>query len=110
MGGPENQITVAIVVAFAILLAIAAPLLTLWRARTRERRRDDWLSANAQPRLTTALFASIALLSVGGALACALGAAAGYPLLWAPAALSMGVLTSTIVSSVVAFRMPKELP
>lgn len=104
-----QQIALAIVVMLSIIVAVALPLLTLWRVRTREQRRGEWLSANAQPRLTAIGHGFIALLSVGGALACALGAIAGYPFLWAPVALSAGVLVSTIVSAVVAYSTPAEL-
>lgn len=97
-----------IAVFLAVVAAVAAPLLTLRRVRTHDRRRDEWLWANAQPRLTAVTYVVTALLSIGGAVVCGLGAIAGYPFLWAPAALFVGMLASTVISSVVAFRMPRE--
>lgn len=103
-----QQIALTVVALISIAMAIALPLVTIRRLRTRRQRRDEWLGANAQPRLTAVAHGLGALLSVVGALALALGAIAGSPLLWAPVALCASVLVSTIISAVVAFRTPPD--
>lgn len=96
-----------IVVALAVAIAVALPLVTLWRLRTPERRRDEWLGAAAQPRLTRLSFAlSFALTAVGGLVSVFI-AVDGFPLAWATVALSAGLLASTLISAVVALRTPR---
>ena len=110
MTEPGQQFAVVIVVMLAIVVAVLAPILTVRRLRTRERRRDEWLSANAEPRLSAAMFVVTGLASILGGSVCALLAIAGYPLLWALTAMFVGLLASTVISGVVAFRTPKDLP
>ena len=108
MDEPGQQIALTVVALICIAMAVALPLVTLWRVRTRVQRRDEWLGANAQPRLTALAHGMSALLSVVGALACTLGTIAGYPFLWATVALCASVLVSTIISAVVAFWTPSD--
>ena len=98
-----------ILIALAVMVAIAVPLITLWRLRTPERRRDEWLGANAQPRITRLFYAvGISFLLIGG-LGCTLLALAGYRFAWAPVALFAGLLASTAISATASFRTPRDL-
>ncbi|MFG6446055.1 hypothetical protein ACFXP7_12115 [Microbacterium sp. P06] len=107
--GTGGQIATTIVVVLAAFLAAALPIVTLWRLRTPDRRRDEWLSANGQPRLTAVNYAIGAVFSLGFGLAGVLGALAGYPILWAAVVAGAGFLTHTIISAVVSFRPPADL-
>lgn len=104
-----QQAAQAATMILAIAVAVALPLLTLSRMRTPTQRRDEWLGANAQRGLTAVAHGLAIVSSLGGGLACALGAIAGHPFLWAAVALSAGVLASTIISVVVTLRTPSDL-
>jgi divalent metal cation (Fe/Co/Zn/Cd) transporter len=104
-----KQTAITIVIILAVIAAVLVPSMTLWRLRTPARRRDEWLGANAQPRMTMVAHGIAALLGVTAALACGMGAIGGYPILWAPAALGGGVLASAIISGTVALRTPAEI-
>lgn len=97
-----------IVIVLSSVVALIVPLVTLWRLRTPEQRRDEWLSANGQRRISRLFCAlGITLTALGGAI-CVLVALAGYPLAWAAFALFVGLLVSTIISACAAFRVPDD--
>lgn len=106
MNDPGQQIALVSVAILTGAIGIALPIQTLWRLRAREGRRDEQLAANAQPRLTALSRGFAAILGVGGAVGCALGAAAGFPFLWAPAVFGAGIFVSAVISAVVEFRVP----
>jgi hypothetical protein len=89
-----------------VAMGIALPLQTLWRLRSAERRRDDQLSANAQPRLAVISHVMGALIGLGAVVGCAPAAIAGHPFFWAVACLGVGIFVSAIVSAAVVFRTP----
>lgn len=98
-----------VVHAIAVVSGVALPAFTLWRFRSRKRRRDEWLSANAHPIMAAVLHGGVALVSiiVGGA--CALGAIAGYSFLWSPVIAFAGLLITTITTVIVARTAPADL-
>ncbi|MFF7290975.1 hypothetical protein ACFY9N_00445 [Microbacterium sp. NPDC008134] len=98
-----------IIITLAVAFALAVPLITLWRLRTPERRRDEWLGANAQPRFTRIAYALGISLTLFSGLTCTLIALAGYRLAWAPVALCVGLMASTAISARAAFRTPRDL-
>ncbi len=108
MDEPGQQIALTVLALTSLVMAVALPVVTLRRLRSREQRRDEWLGANAQPRLTAVAHGLSALLSIGGVLGCALGAIAGRTFLWALAALCAGILASTIISAVVVLRTARD--
>ncbi|MFK0402625.1 hypothetical protein ACIQTT_09870 [Microbacterium sp. NPDC090225] len=98
-----------IVISLAVAVAVALPIVTLWRLRTPERRRDEWLGANARPRSARWAYAlGIILPSIGG-LGCTLLTLTGYRLALAPVALFAGLLASAAISATAAFRTPRDL-
>lgn len=96
-----NVIEILIVAA-----GIALPLQTLWRLRTPDRRRDDRLAANAQPRLTVISHVMGALIGLGAVFWCAMGAIAGHPFFCAVVCLGAGIFVATLISAAVVFRTP----
>ena len=108
MDDPSRIALIGILI-LAVVAGVALPLHTLWRVGSPDRRRDAQLAANAQPRLTAISHAFAALLGAGAASGSALGAIAGYPFLWGPACLGVGLFASTIISAVAVFRAPPEL-
>lgn len=106
MDDPGQQIVWTAVMVAAIAAALALPLLTVRRLRTRGRRRDEQLAANAQPGLTMVSHGLAALLALAAVSACGAAALAGHPFLWAPAWIGGGILVSSIISAAVVFRAP----
>lgn len=102
---PLEQVTIAV----AVAVAVAVPVVTSRRVATPAQRRDAWLSANAQRRTHIVIYALGLLSCVVGALVSTLIAIAGHPLAWALVALTLGLLVSTSISAVAAFRTPEEL-
>ena len=98
-----------IVLSLSIAVALALPLVVLHRRRTPEQRRDEWLSAIAQPRLAQLSYVLGIVLAVVGALVCTLVALAGYRWAWAVVALWLGLLAATVIHAVVASRPPRDL-
>ena len=68
-----------------------------------------WLSANAQPRLTAALYIFLAIVASAAGLVSTLIAIYAHPLAWAVAALSAGIIVSVVVYSVASVRTPPDL-
>jgi hypothetical protein len=97
-----------IVVALAVVASVSLPLLTLRRLRTPEQRRDAWLSANAQPRLTAALYIIFTVMALAMGLGSAVMATV-YPLAWAVVTLSGGLAASVVIQAVASVRAPPDL-
>jgi uncharacterized membrane protein len=97
------------VVTLAVVASVALPLLALRRLRNADQRRDVWLSANAQPRLTGALYIFFTIAALAAGLVSALIANHAYPLAWAVVALSAGIVVWVIIYSVASVRTPPDL-
>jgi hypothetical protein len=101
--------TIALV-GISVVIAIGLPAVTAWRFRTPQRRRDAWLSANAQPRLTIVGRVAMAFTFVVAGLSLAIAATVlDSALSWAVVSLCVGGLLSTGVLVVVSTRTPHDL-
>lgn len=110
MDAPGLDLTAAVAIVFATLAAVALPLLTLRRLRTPERRRDAWLSANAQPVLTMAAhIVGIISAVVCGCIGALIGVGLNITSAWALVPLSVGLVASTIITVVLTFRTPTDI-
>lgn len=96
------------IVILAAVMGVVLPLQSLWRLRSPERRRDEQLAANAQPRLAVLSHVLGALIGLSAAIGCSLAAIAGYSFFWAAVWLGAGIFVSTMISAAVVFRAPAE--
>jgi hypothetical protein len=87
----------AVVIATTVL-AVTLTIATWVRTRGPEKKRDLWLSANAQPVLSALNNASLLVLFVVSGANSALIASLGYPFLWAVSLLCAGGIASLAIT------------